>query len=611
MSGGAPSRGEASPGDHLQTLYHLWLVGHQLEEGRAPWLDPYTFQPEADPQPNYSGWPFGFVYWPLGAVFGLVGGWNALQLLLFGLAGLFACAWLRELGLPRGPALAGGLVFAIAPYRVQQSVGHLLGPISILLPLCLFAFERARRGSAWWLALSGAALASIPLSGQVHLALGAIPFVLAYAICRSRDRRLLTGVAAGAVAAIAAGLLVRETLIEGSTQSGGRSLDEISRYSARLGDLVSRNVDEGRSEQFVFLGWATPLIALVGLVLLLRARQYTLAGLLGVGAFVPLVLALGTNTPIYSWLWHALPPFQYPRVPERLLPIACLCIAGLFAFAVARSRSTLVAALVVALVLVDLHARVYEKSAAGSPAAAVPTAGGRLLELPIFDPDVHFGSVYLWYDTAAQRERPGGYSTTAPVAAKETANRLHRLNCGDWSGGTASRLRQLGIGAIALHRGLYARNPAVPSTEWFAWQGLLQNGWRVQRTAGAVWLFERRPLGLLPALPEPPRSAPVFCQGWYADTGSGRYMSEAHAPFWIYGSGKLRLRFAPSALQTAVTVDGRKTLELGRPGWHLVTVDVPRLVRVAAEKRRVGVRLIRVSTSPSRDSRSRRTGSSP
>jgi hypothetical protein len=33
-----------------------------------------------------------------------------------------------------------------------------------------------------------AALASIPLSGQVHLALGAIPFVLAYAV-----RRLATG----------------------------------------------------------------------------------------------------------------------------------------------------------------------------------------------------------------------------------------------------------------------------------------------------------------------------------------------------------------------------------------------------------------------------------
>jgi hypothetical protein len=40
LSGGAPAHGEASPGDHLQTLYHYWLVGHQLEHGRAPWRDP-------------------------------------------------------------------------------------------------------------------------------------------------------------------------------------------------------------------------------------------------------------------------------------------------------------------------------------------------------------------------------------------------------------------------------------------------------------------------------------------------------------------------------------------------------------------------------------------
>ena len=70
LSGGAPGHGEASPGDHLQTLYHYWLVGHQLEDGNAPWLDPYSFQPEADPQPNYSGWQFGLRRWACGAIKG-------------------------------------------------------------------------------------------------------------------------------------------------------------------------------------------------------------------------------------------------------------------------------------------------------------------------------------------------------------------------------------------------------------------------------------------------------------------------------------------------------------------------------------------------------------
>src|SRR5262249_57335788 len=147
-----------------------------------------------------------------------------------------ALAWIRELGLPRGPALVGGLVFAIAPYRVEQSVGHLLGPISILLAVTLWAVERSRRGSAWWLAVSAVALASIPLSGQVHLALGAIPFFLLYAFVRLRPLGLhLWAALAAAAVSVGAGLLVRQTVIKGSTQAGGRSLDEVSRYSAPCG----------------------------------------------------------------------------------------------------------------------------------------------------------------------------------------------------------------------------------------------------------------------------------------------------------------------------------------------------------------------------------------
>ena len=154
MAGGAPGHGEAAPGDHLQTLYHLWLPGHQAEHGRAPWRDPYSFRPESRPTIDFAAWPFGVAFWPLDAALGHVRAWNAFLLLTYLAAGGLACLWLRELGLPRGAALAGGLAFAIAPYRVAQSTGHLLGPISILLPLALWAFERRR------LALAVAATAS-------------------------------------------------------------------------------------------------------------------------------------------------------------------------------------------------------------------------------------------------------------------------------------------------------------------------------------------------------------------------------------------------------------------------------------------------------------------
>ena len=582
MSGGAPGNGEAAPGDHLQSLYHYWLVGHQLERGAAPWLDPYTFRPEAKPQPNFAGWPFGFLFWPLGAAFGLVAGWNLLQIVVYVLAGLFACAWLRELGLPRGPALAGGLVFALAPYRVQQSVGHVLGPISILLPLALWSFERARRGSAWWLVLSGAAVASIPFSGQVHLALGAIPFVLAYAACRTRDRRLLAGAFAGTVAAVGAGLLVRETLIEGSTESGGRELAEITRYSANVGDFVSRHVGDGRSEQFVFLGWLTPLLALAGLVLLVRGRRYALAGLLAVGVALPVLLALGTNTPVYSALWDALPPLRFPRVPARLMPIACLCIAALVAFALARTRRLAIVVLAIALLFVDLRVHTYGASDAGEPERVAYRGEGRLLELPMFDPSVHYGSVYLWYDTSSKRERPGGYSTTAPREGKRTFNRLERLNCGDWTDNRAAELERLGVRAIAVHLGLYGPEDYSGA---FAVQSLGEHGWSVRRRAGPVLLFERG-RGSVPVLPKPDEAFPHFCVGWYGERNGGRYMSETHAALWVYGTKRVKLQFAPSPFPPRVRVHDA-------PGnWYLVTVDVEHLHREPGVKPRVGARLL-------------------
>jgi hypothetical protein len=604
LSGGAPAHGEAAPGDHLQTLYHWWLVGHQMEHGHAPWLDPFSFRPEASAQPNFPGWPYGFLFWPLVAAVGPVVAWNLLQLLFYVLAGLVTCAWLRELGLARGAALAGGLAFAIAPYRAQQSVGHLLGPISILLVLALWAVERARGGSAWWLAVSVVSLASIPLSGQVHLALGAIPFFICYALVRLRGdtcvhRRKLhayTGAAVAVVAAVGAGILVRQTVIKGSTQAGGRSLDEVRFYSARWGDFIARNVDHARSEQFVYLGWVTPLVALVGLVMLLRGRRFGLAVVLGLGAIVPVVLALGTRIPLYAALWHALPPFRFPRVPERLLPIACLCIAGLVAFAVARARFAVIV-LVVALLFVDLHARVYGKSAPGDR-AAVAGVSSRLLELPVFDPGIHYGSVYLWYDTVAQVQRPGGYSTTAPKSAKSTARRLERLNCGDWSDDTAALLRRLGVRTIALHLGLFLRNSAVPNRTYFAWRGLRQHGWGLEGGVGAVRVFAHGPGRRAPSIRPPATHGPVFCQGWYGDVGAGRYMSESHAPFWVFGSGSVRLRFGPSPLPRRFTVDGRPqrgpTLKLGKEGWHVLTVDIPHLAPSPTGKK-VGAKLISIS----------------
>jgi hypothetical protein len=403
-----------TPGDHLQTTYNLWLPGHQLANGRAPWLDPYTFQPEAPKRTNFAGWPFSILFWPLHALFGTVGAWNVFALLSYVGAGAAAAAWLRSVNHTLGAALIGGLAFALAPYRsIQTAGGHLLGPVAMLLPLSLWALETRRR----WLAI--AAIASVPLSGQVHLALGTIVFFLAYAAVR---RQAFVGMI-GAAASALAGVLVWLTEIRGTTGESGRPFAEVERYSAELLDFVTRHSRHG-FETFVFLGWLVPLAALAGLALLWR-RDRGLAAVLGLGALVPVVLALGANTPVYEPLWDVVPGLGQTRVPSRFLPIACLCLAALAAFAVARVPWRYAALVAIPLVALDLRVDVYRPMGAdeGNPVYA-ELGPGRLLERPVYTPELLEGSVYLYYGMQSPRERPLGYSTTAPPEADRVARAL-------------------------------------------------------------------------------------------------------------------------------------------------------------------------------------------
>jgi hypothetical protein len=455
MAEGRAGRGEAAPGDHLQTGYQLWLAGHQLEHGRAPWRDPYSFQPVVEPRVNFAAWPFGLPYWPLQRALGTVAAWNLFLLVAFLGAGGFAALWLRELRVRRGGAVAGGLAFCLAPYLVgQASAGHLLAWVSMLLPLALLAYERGLRRSTWWFALAAAALASIPLSGQVHLALGAIPFFLLYALCR---RRALVVAVGSTLLAAGAALFVYFLAIRDTTGAGGRSFAQVEGYSADGADFLSRDVRHG-IESFVFLGWATPLVALAGLGVLVFERRLRLALALGLGALVPVVLALGATLPGYETLWRNLPGLDSTRVPERLMPVACLALAALVGVAASRLRWPGTATLITVLLLLDLHVGVFEPTAADEGnrayAALRSSPPGRLLELPTYLPDRQEASVYLYYLMQAPREHPTGYSTTAPRKVDRELRRLRRTPC--------RHLAELGVRYLAVHgRGRACRGQLV------------------------------------------------------------------------------------------------------------------------------------------------------
>jgi len=239
---------------------------------------------------------------------------------------------------------------------------------------------------------------------------------------------------------------------------------------------------------------------------------------------------------------------------------------------------------------VSSYRSVRADSANAAYAALRSQPPGRLLELPVLHPSVAHGSLYLYYDMQARRERPSGYSTVAPKAAANLALRLEPLSCGEWRPGTGRVLGDLGVRYIAVHGGI------EPAQAWFAWRELTDRGWGVLARDGRIATFARGRAAAPPAVPEP-RQRIVFCPQW-----NGRSPRYRHGAFWIRGAGDLVVHLESSGPdRTTITADGNarsvrvvtpKTLRvpLAHRGWHLVKVDVRRadrhvlLVRIATTR---------------------------
>src|SRR5439155_369713 len=74
---------------------------------------------------------------------------------------------------------------------------------------------------------------------------------------------------------------------------------------------------------------------LAGGPLVLR-RRWGMAPLLALGALIPILFALGGNLPGYHFIWEHGPGLRHTRVPERMMPVACLALAALVAVAISR-----------------------------------------------------------------------------------------------------------------------------------------------------------------------------------------------------------------------------------------------------------------------------------
>lgn len=151
-------------GDYLQFYYYLWLFREGLL-GRAPLLrDPYQFA-TGDPPWNLPGSfiPLGLLYTGL-APLGTLTAYNLLVLLSFPFSGLAMAAWLHRVTGSWLAGTVGGLVYALAPYRLGALLGgQPAGMAYPVLPLVLLGVEGALAGRWAGGLLAGASLLALAL----------------------------------------------------------------------------------------------------------------------------------------------------------------------------------------------------------------------------------------------------------------------------------------------------------------------------------------------------------------------------------------------------------------------------------------------------------------
>ncbi|MFI5932066.1 hypothetical protein [Actinoplanes sp. NPDC051494] len=492
-------------GDSADPTGQAWLLawdGHALLHNWAHLWDTNAFYPDRgglafnDSLLGYA--PAGLIgTGPEAAVLR----YNIVFVLAFALASLGAYALARQLGANLAGAAVAGAAFAYAPWRYGHE-GHLniLSTGGIVL-----AFAMLARGHGWSLRRGyrpdrvrpGWAVAGwLVAAWQISLGFGVgLPFfyVLAAAVLVAAGGWLVTGrprlprrlvladLAGGAAFAAVSGAMAYAYLrVRADHPETVRSLDYLAVFSPPPRGLViaphsslpwgdwhetaRAALGEVPPEKALLCGYVLYALAACGLfnsIWTVRQRVH-----LGAGLVLSVLLLLGTNGPLYPYLFEHLPGFDGGRTPGRLIlwPTLLLgLLAAGFVTDLARriravtlpgARSTAVKLVTVPLLLGVLAEGLPKMDHVTVPPApaALATAPGPLVVLP-FD-DSNDLNIMLW-STGGFPTIANGASSVITPARQELRDLLQSFP----SAPAVARLRELGIRSVVVVR---QRVPGTP-----------------------------------------------------------------------------------------------------------------------------------------------------
>jgi hypothetical protein len=332
-------------------------VADQIKSGTIPLWNPHLFagMPLAADVQTGMFYPLNWILFLFFQV-----DYGALEWLLiahYWLASVFCYLFLRDIGLGRLGALAGGVVFAYCGFMVAH-FGHLpMVPVATWIPLVLLALRRAHAHAGpagWaWALVAGLFMALSLLAGHVQIfayglmAAGLLWLFMHFAREPLTLRGSLLWAAKGALALVLAlgiGAVQLLPSLELSTQSvrSSVSYEEAMEFPAQpitlLNLLLPRvygsnptNYSFGiyqTTENWGYCGVVTLALAAAALVLR-RGRMVAFFAALTVLA---LLIMMGDLTILSGWMFKLLPGFNKLRDTGRALVLLGLGLAGLAAF---------------------------------------------------------------------------------------------------------------------------------------------------------------------------------------------------------------------------------------------------------------------------------------
>jgi hypothetical protein len=273
------------------------------------------------------------------------------------LSGLFMLAWLAHLRMRSLPALLGAIVFMLgAPHFLHVYPGHLPQLCTIAwMPLIFLAIDGAiiaRRGRLGWVLVGSFALAMQVLAGfpqfVLYGGLIAALYVAARLLKISKLRRSVRFaiLSLASMLVLAGGLSSIQWMTSAEilpeTTRRHLPIDVVTNYSLPIENLLTLITPRffgditsigywGRWyfwETTLFIGIAPLVLAIYGAIWSRNPRR----GIIVVLAALSLLLATGSQTPLFHILYTIVPGFAQFRGPSRFTAPALFLLATLAAF---------------------------------------------------------------------------------------------------------------------------------------------------------------------------------------------------------------------------------------------------------------------------------------